>query len=85
MRTPITIPMCVATTEVTYEVDVAIAIGASTHDTYEGDYVVIPKAFEDQILETNGLLMADDVTVLQVPYFETVNPTGKTVYIANEV
>lgn len=54
-------------------------------DVYEGDYTVVPKAHEETVLETEGLLMADDVTVLQVPYYETSNTSGYTAYIASEV
>lgn len=63
----------------------AILVRADPVDTYQGDYTVTPKAFEEQIMPTNGLLMLDDVTIRRVPYFETSNPMGKTVYIASEV
>lgn len=53
---------------------------------YTGAYEVTPKAWEEQILETEGKLMADDVTVFRVPYYETINLfDGKTAYIADEV
>ncbi len=52
---------------------------------YEGDYVVKPKMHEETVLATNGKLMNDDVTVLEIPYFETSNLSGgTTVYIATE-
>lgn len=54
-------------------------------DPYTGDYQVIPKADEDQILPTKDKRMTDDVTVLRVPYYETSNVYGNTVYIASEV
>lgn len=51
-------------------------------DTYDGDYIVKPKPYDDQTLETEGLLMTDDVTVLKIPYYETSNiADGLTVYI----
>lgn len=53
--------------------------------TYDGEYTVTPRANVEQVLETNGKLMADDVTVFEIPYFETSNLSGTTVYIANEV
>lgn len=53
--------------------------------TYDGSYVIIPKAGEDQILPTDGKKMTDDLTVTKVPYFETSNEYGDTVYIASEV
>ncbi len=52
---------------------------------YEGDYVVIPKADAATVLPTKDRMMQDDVTVTRIPYYETANPTGVTVYIASEV
>lgn len=52
---------------------------------YEGDYIVIPKADAATVLPTKDRLMQDDVTVQKIPYYETANPTGDTVYIASEV
>lgn len=68
-----------------YKVSVSTAIVAGGGIPYEGEYIVTPKAFEETILETRNKLMADDVTVLEIPYWETSNPDGKTVYIAGEV
>ena len=53
------------------------------YDPYLGPYEVIPKAWEDQVLATNGKNMTDDVTVFEVPYDEVTNPTGTTVVIAS--
>lgn len=53
------------------------------YDPYLGPYQVIPKAWEDQILPTNGKNMTDDVTVFEVPYDETANQYGTTVVIAS--
>ena len=53
---------------------------------YYGDYTVIPKAFSDQQLQTQGKTMTGDVTVKEVPYYETSNDDGgETVYIASGV
>lgn len=55
-------------------------------ELYGGPYEVTPKAWEEQILETDGKLMSDDVTVFRVPYYETSNLfDGKTAYIAEEI
>lgn len=62
-----------------------IAVRGDPIAPYQGDYIITPKAFEEQIMPTNGLLMLDDVTVKRVPYYETTNPMGQTVYIASEV
>lgn len=49
---------------------------------YEGSYSVIPKVYE-QTLETANKSMTDDVTVEEIPYSETSNPSGgNTVNIA---
>ena len=52
---------------------------------YTGDYTTTPRARSEVVLQTQGYLMADNVVVLQVPYYETSNLTGETVYIASEV
>ena len=55
-------------------------------DVYEGPYEVTPRAWQGTVLETKDKAMTDDVTVLEIPYFETGNVyNGLTVYIANEV
>ncbi len=52
---------------------------------YDGDYTVTP-IFENMILETNGKLMLDDVSVLKIPVEITTNITGgKTVYIGGDM
>ena len=48
---------------------------------YDGEYMVIPRLTE-QVLETSGKKMADDVTVKEIPVTYTTNPyNGKTVLI----
>lgn len=54
-------------------------------EPYAGEYVVIPLAEEAVILPTTNKILYDDVTVTKVPYFETSNTSGTTVYIASEV
>lgn len=54
-------------------------------EVYRGPYEVIPKAYDNQTLETKDKHMLDDVTVNKVPYYETSNRYGDTVYIAAEV
>lgn len=54
-------------------------------DPYMGAYEVTPKV-EAQVLPTAKKLMADDVTVKAIPYYETSNLSdGETVYIGTEV
>lgn len=44
-------------------------------ETYDGPYEVTPD-FEDQVLETEDLLMSDDVIVKEIPVAEVTNPAG---------
>lgn len=97
MIIPITIPMTVSTSRQVIPMAVSasrqvipMSLGAAyitiAGEEYTGPYEVTPKAWVDQTLETEGLLMTDDVTVFKVPYYETSNLfDGKTVYIAEEV
>lgn len=54
-------------------------------EPYRGDYEVTPSAKVDIILPTKNKAMTDDITVIQIPYYETSNTSGYTVYIASEV
>lgn len=57
----------------------------SEHEYYRGDYTVTPKR-EEQVLATSNKLMAQDVTVKEIPYSVTSNTAGGlTIYIATEV
>lgn len=54
-------------------------------DIYDGEYTVTPKVVAQSLATTNKY-MQDDVTVLEIPYYQTSNPQdGYTVYIGNEV
>ena len=53
------------------------------HPHYRGEYIVTPLAWEETILETDGKVMDNDVTVLEVPYAEVSNLHGTTVTIAS--
>ena len=52
--------------------------------SYTGEYVITPLPFVSQTLETRGKSMIDDVTVREIPYYETSNISGKTIYIGGE-
>ena len=56
--------------------DVALDIRTVSVEDYDGDYIVIPKAFQEQVLLTKGKAMIDDVTVREIPYYETSNEHG---------
>lgn len=53
-------------------------------DPYTGSYIVVSKPFEDEVLKTMNHQMTRNVTVLKIPYYETGNETGYTVYIGGE-
>lgn len=49
---------------------------------YDGEYVVTPKSTA-QSLETKFKTMGNNVTVAEIPYYETANISGTTVYIGD--
>ena len=49
-------------------------------DWYSGPYEVIPKR-QDQTLATKDKTMREDVTVYEIPYYQTANPYGTTFVI----
>ena len=67
------------------ELGVVLQGGGSIYPWYDGETEVTPKAYSEVVLDTDGKVMPSDVTVFRVPYYETSNPTGLTVYIASEV
>ena len=53
---------------------------------YEGEYNVIPKAYEEQVLQTKEKTLLENVTVQKVPFYEVSNTSGgNTVNIAIEI
>lgn len=53
-----------------------------TVDWYAGPYEAVPKRV-DQVLTTKDKTMRDDVTVREIPHYQTANPYGET-YIIGE-
>ena len=75
----------VETNSMTIEIGIDEGSGGKL-PTYDGEYVVTPKAFVEQTLETKNKSLVEDVTVLEIPYSEVTNPEGgKTVNIAYEL
>ena len=70
---------------VALEIGTAITVTQLEGDMYTGPYTVTPQADEVQTLETRAKTMEDDVTVLAIPYYQTGNLYGDTVYIGSEV
>lgn len=52
-----------------------------TAPIYDGEYIITPDTENDIILPTNDKLMKNDVTVEKIPYYETSNISGVTVFI----
>ena len=56
------------------------------YDVYSGEYQVVPKAFEQQVLPTSNRVLKEDVVVKEVPFYETSNDSGGiTAYIGKDV
>ena len=62
---------------------IAISGAEDSYDSYDDGYIVTPRVHA-QTLNTKNKLMKDNVSVLAIPYFETSNLSGKTVYIGGE-
>lgn len=62
----------------------SVSTQKTDYKRYDGEYDITPKAYQDQILETADKLMINNVIVHKVPYIETHNESGTTVYIAKE-
>lgn len=57
-----------------------ITQGLDDFEIYQGSYAITP-AVEAQTLETKDRKMEEDLTILEIPYFETSNQSGTTVII----
>lgn len=53
---------------------------SSSYPSYDGSYDIIPRV-DEQTLETKNKVLRDDVLVESIPYYQTSNPYGNTVYI----
>lgn len=51
---------------------------------YKGDYIVTPKVSK-QYLATKQKFMTDNVTVNEIPLYETDNQKGTTIYIGDKL
>lgn len=59
----------------TAEFGVFTAIYDYEYPIYTGTIIVTPHAYE-QTLDTSEKTVMDDITVLEIPYTETSNPSG---------
>ena len=82
----IEIELCVSDETCDLCVESPIVVDSAPVPIYDGATEVTPKAHEEQVLATAGKLVLNDVTVYEVPYYETSNLfDGLTAYIASEV
>ena len=61
-----------------------LSVGSSSYTSYEGAYDVVPKT-TNQELATRNKVMNDNVRIQEIPYFQTSNLYGETIYIGSEV
>lgn len=61
-----------------------IQLEPEDYPVYRGAYTVTPKE-DAQTLATKNTIMTDNVTVKAIPYYETSNADGETVYIGKEL
>ena len=79
-----TITGVIGTENVTGVIGNGIARVDGSTDPYLGEYEVTPKV-DAQTMPCAGKKMLKDVDIKAIPFFETSNTTGTTVYIAAEV
>lgn len=63
--------------------DLFYSTGSVPVPSYRGEYVVTPKTSQ-QVLNTAGYKMLDNVTVKKITYAETSNQYGVTAWIGEE-
>lgn len=80
-------PRIKATISITHKIDACInsRLVINGAEPYTGEYTVTPKAREGTTLKTKDKVMAKDVNVLEIPYYDVSNESGTTIFIASEV
>lgn len=76
---------CSLTQNIDGETGIVTVVHTGELPYYTGATTVIPKANAEQILQTQNTILLNNITVTEVPYWETSNTSGMTAYIANEV
>lgn len=66
-----------------------ISIGFNVGETsqtppYTGEYEVIPKTYDEQVLPTRNKRMINNLTVKKIPQYEVSNDSGYTLIIGDE-
>ena len=52
-------------------------------EKYDGDYIFDPLVESERTIDTKHKFLTGNIVVNKIPYFETSNPTGTTVYIGD--
>lgn len=60
-----------------------VEVNVPTGEEYEGEYTIIP-SIEEQSMNTKDKLLKENVIIESIPYYETSNESGKTVYIGDK-
>lgn len=50
-------------------------------DVYDGETTVTPSAHNEHVLFTANKRLLENVVVKEIPYYETSNQSGETIYI----
>lgn len=61
-----------------------LTIGDTFYDNYDGPYEATPKKDVEQTFITSGKRMLKNVKVSGIPYWETSNESGITLYIGGD-
>ena len=62
----------------------SLNIKTSELPTYEGEYEVIPKVYENKTLQTKNHSMKDDILIRKIPQSEVSNLSNGTTLIIGE-
>lgn len=74
-----------ATSSITGNITYGIGEGEYVPE-YEDAYTITPLAFQDIVLPTKDKQLKDNITIKEIPYYETSNTSGgSTVYIAGQI
>lgn len=80
-KTATDISATLSTSSLVGSVQLSTILVEKEYDIYNGSYEVTPSS-EEQVLNTAGCNLTNDITVFSIPYFETSNTSnGYTVYI----
>ena len=61
-----------------------IDLGGAEYPDYSGEYEITPQV-ESQTLPTRNKILRENMEVKEIPYYETSNEYGNTIYIGSEV